>query len=119
MTDWKYAKRGLMKAGYKIERSSGHGAILLRKENNTVLMWIDKYDTETYWYLFFVDGHNTSFHRKGFAVWEEWGHGYNYLNCYHDMPENVLEYGKHFGHHVDLNEIIDLVFATATKEESA
>ena len=117
MTDWKYAKRGLMKAGYKIERSSGHGAVLLRKENKTVLMWIDKDDTDTYWYLFFINGHNTSFHRKGFAVWEEQGVGYNHLLGYQSMCEKVLEYGKHYGHHVNLDEVIDSVFAA--KEESA
>lgn len=117
MTDWKCAKRGLMKAGYTIERSSGHGALLLKKENRTVLMWIDQKDPDTYWYLFFINDHNASFHRKGFAIWEEVDGGYNYLMGWFKMPERVLEYGKHFGHHVDLDKIIDIVFTA--KEKSA
>lgn len=116
MTDWKYAKRGLMKAGYTIERSSGHGTLMLKKENRTVLMWIDNKEPDAYWYLFFNNGHNTSFHRKGFAIWEEVNGGYNNLQGWFDMPEHVLEYGRHYGHHVNLDEIVDIVFTA--KEES-
>lgn len=117
MTDWKYAKRGLIKAGYTIERSTGHGALLLRNGDKTVLMWIDKEEPDAYWYLFFNNGRNTSFHRKGFAIWEETAHGYNYLPEWFETDEHVLEYGRHFGHHVNLDKIIDIVFTA--KEKSA
>lgn len=109
MTDWKYAKRGLIKAGYEIKKSSGDGKLWLTNGTNDVLMWITDKDG-TYKYLCFIDGKNTSFHIKGCRMWIEDNGNIDTEQTYHDRSENVLRYGQHFGHHYTLEEAVNIVF---------
>lgn len=108
MFDYQEAKKSLMDIGYDIVKDTATAA-LLRKADNEILI---QEEEDTFRYVFMHGNQNISFHRNGFGIWASEGHrGYVPTDVTFADPEaDILEYGRHWGHHVkDITEISKLV----------